>query len=531
MVRKETGVKIIKFIVPFLMVALILSCCAPGKAGGEQSAEPQASLGNTPGTEYTVSDATDSGASGSDATDLDATDLDATDSNATDSGASGSDATDSDATGSGETVSDTTDSGATDITDAPVENSNAAAVVDNRDDTCDSDENSGVVQGKNDTENVSVNKTDDYDTTGQRWKFRNYAVSAGGVTISNPRFNMKIPAGSVYPKNIEAFVLNCMDRVEKASGFSFYPAGKKYQKINITVEKGGFAYGSENGINLESMDLIIDERDAFYVYAHELSHVLDYRNAGTIYLAPFVEAFAILNAYRAIEIVGAREYFINTMNYSHFDNDAEFLADPENYYLKSEGWDAYLAGFRFGVFLEKTYGSNIFPEIMKRNTELYQKSKQTKPGLISVIKSMTSEKVFDDFTIWYKDNADVFSGIIPEDPADAVKGISEELVMPVLNNFYQGYSMYKYLKEDGLVLDFNDGFALAEYYGYMVNGIVANLYSEGNNTFYFYDPDGNLISSKEISKTAEVSIPGAAKIRIEGDPGLVYISPLWEKMR
>ncbi len=389
-----------------------------------------------------------------------------------------------------------------------------------------------TVQDPNKGEPVSVDKFVDQDTSSQKWKFKNYAVSASEITVSNSRFNMKIPPNTVYPKNIEAFILNCMDMAERASGFSFYPAGKNYPKINIVIESGTYAYGNAYEIHVGAMDLIVDERSTPYVYTHELSHVLDYRNAGTFFHAPFAEAFAILNAYRGFEITGETKYQINTLNYAHFDKDNELLADPENYYINVKDWDAYLAGFRFGVYLEKTYGSNIFPEIMKRYAEQHKDTNRSVPELISAIKDKTSENVFSDFSVWYEKNKGIFNSTPEKDPSDAVQGISEVLIMPIINDHYQGYVNYKYLKGDSLALDFNDGFALAEYHGYMIQGITATFYSEGENIIYFLDSEDKLIDSKKMNNEfANYSVPNASKLRIEGDPGLMSIRPILEKMK
>ncbi len=124
------------------------------------------------------------------------------------------------------------------------------------------------------------------------------------------------------------------------------PAGSDYPKVEINVAE--HAYGSEWGISVHPMDLIIDEAHSVHVYAHEFSHTLDYRNSGTI-VKSFSESFAILNAWKAINVYGAKRFTFNPDNYYHFPNEKEALADFESYYRDIKVWDAYLSGYRFGL--------------------------------------------------------------------------------------------------------------------------------------------------------------------------------------
>ncbi len=112
------------------------------------------------------------------------------------------------------------------------------------------------------------------------------------------------------------------------------------------------------------------------------------------------------------------------------------------------------------------------------------------------------------------------------DSEGSMEGISEDIVMHVINKTFQGYSEYKYIKGQNPVLKFGEGFTLAQYYGYDVKGISGLFYSAGNNTLKFYDSDHKLIHIASISNnTFRLDVPGALGIVVTGDLGLFCVRP------
>lgn len=364
---------------------------------------------------------------------------------------------------------------------------------------------------------------------------RDFAVADRDISISNSRFSMNIPKGTLYPKRIESYILKWMDLVEKASGFSFYPEGKKYPKVTVSVIDSTGAMGGSEGIWVSKIDLLTDEYSQAYVYLHELSHTLDYRNTGTN-LQPFTESFAIMNAYKALELYGrsdlARLYACEDFWTSEIK--VSDLKNFEEYYANVEGWDGYIAGFAFSFYLKQKYGDNILTDIMKKWHSKYGENsrEQPKSEFIRVIKECTSESVFTDFRAWYQKNR---SAYLKWNEVDndlyLARGINEATCLPLITPYYQGFPKYKFDNVDTLLLDFYEGIFISQFHGYSAKGIFGNCYTSTDAMVSFYDADWNFICAGTFrAGLHNIEAWGAVRMLVKGNGGYFNFEPVFSRM-
>lgn len=399
---------------------------------------------------------------------------------------------------------------------------------------------------KEDTVNVTVIDPPDGGAVGSDDPYKNkyipkltsreFAIADKDISISNERFSMTIPKGALYPGKIESYILKWMELIEEASGLSLYPDGWKNRKITINISKGGAAYGSSDGITVAEMDLLTDETAAAYVYMHELSHTLDFRNSGTN-LQPFTESFAILNSCKAFELSGRDDLAqeLVNRNYWPFPIEDSNLDNFEEYYTNVDGWDAYITGFKFSFYLQQEFGENILTDIMKKWRSKYGENSSEKPKseFINIIKECTSENVFSDFRNWYQKNNSLYQkwNNVGNDLFLA-NGITETMCLPVINETYQGFTtIYKFGNVDSLLLDFYEAFFVSQFHGFSAKGIFGECYTSTDAIISYYDADWNFICARKLEAgSGRIEVWGAARMLVKGNGGYFNFKPEFKQM-
>lgn len=344
--------------------------------------------------------------------------------------------------------------------------------------------------------------------------FGNYSVSTKPVTIVTDRALVQIEENIVYPENLGDIIEETIGLIEQETGLSYLPDNK----LLIFVQSSSFASGSREGIRIEQMDMFPDQIETIF---HELSHKLHLQTC-TTNSQMFMEGFAIVNAMRISEKSQFLNLFDPFFNYSRFKNEELMLSDPESYLQEVNGWDAYMAGFRFVYFLEEKYGSRICPQIFKSIRELYLDGCNSSE-LMDVIKRETSENVFSDFQQWYKSKGEIFKRSHPTVNLEGTKYLE---VYPVYNDNYKGFPLPRFTYQDNITLDFSVGFGYLQYHGHHINGIFGTVESEGEHMLSFFDASGELICTKQVNNSmVRLDTPGAVKIEITGDGSLIYVVP------
>ncbi len=196
----------------------------------------------------------------------------------------------------------------------------------------------------------------------------------------------------------------------------FADINKDADKVNLLfIDEGeNSAWASEHNA---VVDITYFEGDYQTIY-HELSHVLQFRN-GIDLGSVMDEGYATYTSY-----ICQMEHGMPGWSAAQYFWPAEDVAKP----LIEGGEDAfsivydvkdtnYQYGFRFVLYLSETYGEDIYYKIMdaaeksefksswNQDTEKEDKARNS-DILIEVIKSQTSEDVFEDFADWYANDWD-----------------------------------------------------------------------------------------------------------------------------
>lgn len=199
----------------------------------------------------------------------------------------------------------------------------------------------------------------------------------------------------------------------------FAEVNKDAQKINVIIinTNDGTAWASDHNAIVDITDYDY-EAGLYQTIYHELSHVLQARN-GIFLGSSMDEGYATYTSY-----VCQMEHGIPGWSAAQYFYPVEDVAKP----LIEGGEDAfsimydvkdtnYQYGFRFLLFLSETYGEDTYYKIMEaaEKTEFTsgwnEESKKEDLAknsdiLIEVIKSQTSDDVFEDFADWYANDWD-----------------------------------------------------------------------------------------------------------------------------
>lgn len=359
--------------------------------------------------------------------------------------------------------------------------------------------------------------------------FQNYAVSLVPLTIENDVFSMSIPANVPYYRNIEQKLVEYCDWVQEASGLSFLPKGKRYNKITIINSGDGAPMGNADGIQVQDMDYIFhDHTEPAFAYLHELSHTLQWR-AAYIDCWPFQEGFAILNSAKVAKKQGMDFLYryLMSYNYAFIEPEKEraiISSDFERYYRTSENsWDDYLVGFRFGVYLEQTYGTDIFTKIIQNYGAKVGTSKTSRDKFVNFLKTQTGQNVFRDFVDWYWESKSIFA---EKDELEQQAGTVN--CLPVINKYVQCYTRYWNIGfKESATIDFRDSHALAQMHGYTVNGISAIMGADRFITVTALDKDGNQVDKimMQSGERRKVMFKDAATLVVTGTNAHLFFDP------
>ena len=197
---------------------------------------------------------------------------------------------------------------------------------------------------------------------------------------------------------------------------AFTGINEKYPKIEIGIVnlKEGYV-PMAIGSSLVVDDTDYDPANGYHILTHELVHVIQYRN-GVFVGGALDEGFA---TYMQDKIARSRGVTVwDSIQYFNASIEPKAAIDGGEgaYRFEFDDRDTnYQYGFRFVTFLFDTYGeqafANIVAEATKRNystgytdeNEAADKAENTRQ-IIEIIKSQTSEDVFERFKTWYFQN-------------------------------------------------------------------------------------------------------------------------------
>lgn len=208
--------------------------------------------------------------------------------------------------------------------------------------------------------------------------------------------------------------MECRDMYYEPGIFS--EINKDNKKINILVVKleGEYVqWASDHNAILDITDFDFEPSHHETIY-HELAHVLQARNG--VDLGPTMnEGYAVYVTDKYFNEQEDRRW--NTVQHFYPASfDESLVTGGENSFQYDYGLETnYNYGFRFVTFLVDTYGVEVYQKILTEATnqnfqssyrpdyEEADKADNTRM-LVSIIKSQTSENVFEKFSEWYQNN-------------------------------------------------------------------------------------------------------------------------------
>ncbi len=221
--------------------------------------------------------------------------------------------------------------------------------------------------------------------------------------------------GFTFDKHYQpASAMECRDMYFEPGIFS--EINKEAEKINILIVEleDALEWASDHNAILDESNYDY-ELTCYQTIYHELVHVIQSRN-GVNLGRTLDEGFATYMADKAqraknMPAWNAAQYYFPVS----FD-DSLIMGGEEAFQHMFDDKDTnYQYGFRFVTFLFDTYGDDIFAKILAEaaaqnfedsydlNNEEASKKEDTKQ-LITIIKSQTSDDVFERFGEWYTNN-------------------------------------------------------------------------------------------------------------------------------
>lgn len=217
------------------------------------------------------------------------------------------------------------------------------------------------------------------------------------------------------PNYYPPYPMECRDLYYEPGLFA--EINKDAAKINILVvdlEDGYVEWACDHNAILDIADYDY-EYSLYQTIYHELAHVLHHRNG--VGLSPTLnEGYATYLSSKTLRTNQMADW--NTIqHYFPADFDESLIAGGEETFTVdlSDREDPYNYGFRLLTFLSETYGDDIFAKILAEATAQGYDSGYDPNNkeasidadtlqMISIIKSQTSEDVFEQFATWYTDN-------------------------------------------------------------------------------------------------------------------------------
>jgi len=372
--------------------------------------------------------------------------------------------------------------------------------------------------------------------------FKSGYITTEYTEIETEHFICKLDAHTYVIADLEYYLETLYDALQIASGLNFNT--DELVKIIIEVKtkepnENGYAsethgaYAYFDRIGISTGDLFIS---GGYTIAHELSHVLQYRNSGWYFSKTLQEGFAEYNTYKTVKYLeenhpeiayhlkGA-EWTITNMRIS--DEGYEYLySKPLSYWYKNgfpsiyAGNVDYTVGFRLMRYLELVYGDFSLWITKYQEKNPYDHNESNILDISEVLKVLPDaygEDVETNFYSWLKENRSFFD--------ISISSIITDRTKLEYTNIYPSYwynldkSVFNGFKYKDISLN------IAEFCRYITeykDDELQNFRLECTTlepvTIKFYDFDGNLISVQSSeSNNNTYSLDGVGYIKFVGE--------------
>lgn len=213
----------------------------------------------------------------------------------------------------------------------------------------------------------------------------------------------------------EESAMECRDMYYEEGLFA--EINKDADKLNILVvdlEPGYVEWASDHNaiLDVENYEYNYNLYQTIY---HELAHVLHHRN-GVGLSSTLNEGYATYLAHKTLTAKDMADWN-SVQHFFPMEFDEQLIQNGEEAFrVEFDDRDLpYNYGFHMLLFLTENYGNDIFAKILAEATRQEYNAgfdpnnkeeslKQDTLQMISIIKSQTSEDVFDQFWAWYSEN-------------------------------------------------------------------------------------------------------------------------------
>lgn len=369
---------------------------------------------------------------------------------------------------------------------------------------------------------------------------KDYTITDKPLRLEDDRFILEVPEGVYVPGTVEQNINTVLDAIEETTGLSFFGGGSS-DPIVITVarsnpsgrtdckQESGDAYAiGDYGIEISPFDLIIPAGQG-WTMTHELLHVLNSRQGGSLLAKPLCEGFTTYWTQKIIEKGRYPSIFNGYGNYSFYEHDSDLNAQTaEQLFIASDedGWEGYLYGFRLMHYMDECGYIEQHMELCRENADV---GDMTCEQAAPLLKEKFGDDFFERFGEWFEKNSDMFTNgsftqdFTAFDTFDVYPMIAAWDMYEPLNFTYSG----------SITLDFTKGSEYAtEYLGRTVTGdLVVMLSADGDSVATFLDADGKELRKVKLPGAPQtLTVENAVKIVVEGDGKLVHCEPIFEDM-
>lgn len=356
-----------------------------------------------------------------------------------------------------------------------------------------------------------------------------YTITSKTLSIKNDRFIAKIEKGVYLPDGFEQRLLSLINDIEDVTGLSFYPTDMKYEKINITIRANDmdYVYPTTSGIDVTNNNALLSNSGMQNHVILMLFQCIFQRNGLTNLGSNFetaVRTYFMMKLYEK-DTEPCLENFMQSYSDMITIIDESNISSTFFNLFKTDSYESTKLGLRFAYYLEEVEGKGsilkLFNKAFPKNKTAYYSEQEIEARL----KKASIDKQLVKFAKWYNKNENIFKNKALD--YTRFHSINHFPWLTSYSFFYDISFNYK----DEFTVDYGKAFEFLQKKNYNVKGFFGIVGSEDHVLIDFYDVNGMLLHTEEITNQMFVNVEvwGAVKLVVSGGHH-AYIRPDLEQM-
>lgn len=235
--------------------------------------------------------------------------------------------------------------------------------------------------------------------------------------IDNDRVIVFDDSKDRWAPNYEDELTRMMDAVKHCGTNNYFPSDNFDNQVLIRSQSVMTSRAGDEQIVLTPENFNLDCADDYITHLHELTHYYEAQNSDYGWMiSAWPEGIAEALSRQTLNDMGIKQDD-SVSQFEKVNLTPKQAEDFESYYLSLESnWigdgAAYNLGYHFITYLQKTYGSDIVYKIYCAEMEAnipqqidgyYCRDDKRDKIFTGIIKSLTSQNVFQDFVTYYQD--------------------------------------------------------------------------------------------------------------------------------